>query len=142
MVVFYSPKEKARAIQLLVENLGNTRLTAEETGIPERTIQRWRNEYSPTTILMSNDHDESLEALVRDRYVQIRNTLIDHVQRLSKQMYEFPETTADLSMAYVRLVDRLLKAEQLASVRSFQLVILYEDPEGNLRDLYDSDLPF
>jgi transposase-like protein len=142
MPIVYSPKEKARTLQVLIENLGNIRATAEETGISEATIHRWRSEYSPKTLLLTNDHDESLEALVRDRYVQIRNTLIDHVQRLSKQMFEFPETTADLSMAYVRLVDRLIKAEQLASVRSFQLVILYEDSEGNIRDLYDSDTPF
>jgi transposase-like protein len=142
MTIFYSPKEKARAIQILIENLGNTRRTAEQTGINERTIQRWRSEYSPTTILMTNDFDESLEALVRDRYVQIRNTHIDHVQRLSKQMYENPETTADLAMDYVRLLDRLVKAEQLASVRSFQLVILWEDRDGFLRELSDTDVPF
>jgi transposase-like protein len=142
MPIIYSPKEKARAMQVLIENLGDIRATAEETGISVPTIQRWRSEYAPKTLVLTNDFDESLEALVRDRYVQIRNTLIDHVQRLSKQMNEFPETTADLSMAYVRLIDRLIKAEQLAAVRSFQIVILYEDAEGNLRHLYDSDVPF
>jgi transposase-like protein len=142
MPIIYTPKEKARAMQILIENLGNIRATAEETGISENTILRWRSEYKPKTRIQTNDFDESLEALVRDRYVLIRNTLIDHVQRLSQQMVEFPETTADLSMAYVRLIDRLIKAEQLASVRSFQIVILYEDAEGNLRDLYDTDVPF
>jgi transposase-like protein len=139
---FYSPKEKAHAIQILIENFGNTRRTAEQTGINERTILRWRSEYAPKTILMSNDHDESLEALVRDRYIQIRNTLIDHVQRLSQKMYENPESTADLAMDYVRLLDRLVKAEQLASVRSFQLIILWEDPEGFVKQLSDDDMPF
>jgi transposase-like protein len=138
---FYSPKEKAHAMQILIENFGNTRRTAEQTGISESTIQRWRSEYSPKTLLVTNDHDESLEALVRDRYVQIRNTLIDHVQRLSQKMLENPETTADLTMSYVRLVDRLVKAEQLASARSFQLIILWEDPEGFVKELSD-DMPF
>ena len=138
---FHSPKEKAIGIKALIEHLGNIRRASQETGIPERTLQRWRNEYSPSTILMTNDHEESLEALVRDRYVQIRNTLIDHVQRLSKQMYENPETTADLAMNYIRLINGLIKAEQLASARSFQIVILWEDRDGFIRELSD-DEPF
>ena len=130
MSFYYSPKEKARAMQSLVENLGNTRRTAEQTGISERTIQRWSSEFSPSTVLMASDFEESLEQLVRERYMRIRNTLIDHVESLSEKMYESPETTADLTMDYVRLVDRLVKAEQLASARTFQLIILWEDPEG------------
>jgi hypothetical protein len=141
MANFYSPKEKARGIQALIENFGNTRRASAETGIPERTLIRWRGEYSPKTILMHSDNQDTVERTILENFIQIRNDLVDQVQSVAKKMSANPELVAELAITYGRLIDRLIKAQQLVSAHSFQIIILYEDPEGFVRQLSD-DIPF
>lgn len=139
MPQFYSPQEKARAIQILVENLGNTFATAQETGISERTIQRWKNDFTPKTVLIADDLQETAEALIRQRYVQIRNHHLDIVELLAAKILENPEKMGDYMLDYSRALHRLSKAEELASARSFTLVVMWEDREGLIR-LGDDDM--
>jgi transposase-like protein len=42
----YSAEDKARAYVILQTNEGNLKRTARDTGIPEPTIRRWRNEWA------------------------------------------------------------------------------------------------
>lgn len=42
----YSAEDKARAYVVLQTNEGNLKRTARDTGIPEPTIRRWRNEWA------------------------------------------------------------------------------------------------
>jgi transposase-like protein len=141
MSKFYSPKEKARAIQLLIESLGDTHRTAQQTGIPERTLRRWRSEISPDTVLIADDFHESVERIARQRYVRIRNHLLDIVEILANKTLENPDLMTDYIMDYSRTLTRLAAAEELASARSFTLVILWEDPEGYLK-LSPDDMEF
>ena len=141
MPIIYSPKEKARAIQILLESFGDTHRTSELTGIPERTLQRWKSELSPNTILMADDFQESVDRIARQRYTRIRNQLLDVVELLGTTILENPEEALKYTMDYSRALHRLAAAEELASVRNFSLVILWEDPEGYVKLSYD-DMPF
>lgn len=42
----YSAEDKARAYVVLQANEGNLKRTARDTGIPEPTVRRWRNEWA------------------------------------------------------------------------------------------------
>jgi hypothetical protein len=141
MANFYSPEQKAHGINALIQHFGNVRLASKETGISERTLARWRGEYTPNTIIMPNDNQDILERVILGRFIQIRNDLVDQIQSVSKTMAEHPERLAELTIIYARLIDRLIKAQQLISAHSFQIIILYEDPEGFVRELSD-DVPF
>ena len=43
----YTAEEKARALQLIDANFGNTALTSAQTGIPTRTLNGWRRAAQP-----------------------------------------------------------------------------------------------
>jgi transposase-like protein len=102
MPQYYNPREKARAMQKLMENIGDTRRTARETGISERTLQRWKHEFSPNTILMADEFQESMEVIARQHYVTIRNNLIDIVHILESKIRENPHEAHLYILDYAR----------------------------------------
>ncbi|MDQ7024688.1 MAG: hypothetical protein Q9P44_03935 [Anaerolineae bacterium] len=131
----WNPEQKAQAIQSLIENMGSTYSASQDTGIPERTIQQWKQEVKyAKTVLIEREPDDSLEQVVQARYQRLRNDLLEHVDKLSQQFRANPAKATDLAIAMTRLIDRLHKLETLLQPRHFSLVILYEQSDGTIHD--------
>jgi hypothetical protein len=136
MPYYWQPEEKARAIQTLIEMLGSTYLTSQNTGIPERTIQQWKSEMTNgiKTALVQHEPEDSLEQVIHARYEHLRNDLLEHLGKLSDQFRTNPADATDLAIAMARLIDRLHKLETILQARHFSLIILFEHPDGTIRD--------
>jgi hypothetical protein len=134
----WNPRLRAEAIQILVENMGSTWTTSQQTGIPERTIQEWKHHFYATqniqTILMERETTDPLEAAARERYLRLRANLLEHIEKLSERFRSKPEQAVDLAIAMSRLIDRLHKLEYIIQPHHFSLVILYEHPDGTIQD--------
>jgi transposase-like protein len=114
----YESNEKAAAMALVERNRGNVQLTAQQMGIPERTLQSWlidirpyMHQFAPArevstveTPVFKND----LEALAF-----IRQNIIGEVSRLSASLQHDTGFSTPYQRALVmsQLMDKLLKLD-------------------------------
>jgi transposase-like protein len=49
----YTADHKTAAMVLLERNRGNIRMTAQQAGVPERTLREWRNEQQAAPCLIA-----------------------------------------------------------------------------------------
>jgi parvulin-like peptidyl-prolyl isomerase len=129
MVRMYKPEEIAFGMQKFVENLGDTARTSRQRGISERTLRRWKYKYQINTILTINKPPSEQDNTVYQRYLQIRDNLLKHIERLYEQMDTQPENAAELAIALSRLIDRLSKLENLLDNRHFTIIVTFQKPE-------------
>jgi DNA-binding transcriptional MerR regulator len=138
MPVNYTPEEVANAMKQLVENLGDTYWVSRETGISERTLRRWKSRFQINATLTSDEPQSRQEKLIYDRYRNIRDNLLTHIERLYQQMDTKPEEAAELAIALARLIDRLTKLESLLDNRHFSIVVSFDEKPPEEED----ELPF
>ena len=114
----YEANEKAAAMALVERNRGNVQLTAQQMGIPERTIQSWlvdirpyMRQFAPVrevsaveTPVFGND----LEAMAF-----IRQNIIGELSRLSASLQQDAGFSTPYQRALVmsQLMDKLLKPD-------------------------------
>lgn len=127
MPINYTPEEIANAMKQLVENLGDTYWVSKETGISERTLRRWKTKFQINAILTADEPKSKQEKLIYDRYRNIRDNLLTHIERLYQQMDTNPDNAADLAIALARLIDRLTKLENLLDNRHFSIIVTFDE---------------
>lgn len=86
----YTDEEKARVYVVLASNDGNVKRTARETGVPENTVRRWRNEFQKegppsTDLVQSATQDFVGEAeVVRNLALQRIRDLIPTSEKINE----------------------------------------------------------
>jgi transposase-like protein len=72
----YSEADKAKVYVVLQANDGNVKRTARETGVPENTVRRWRNQFQedgpPDTELVEQEATDFIEDADRVRHKALR----------------------------------------------------------------------
>lgn len=110
----YTAEDKARAYVVLQSNEGNLKRTARDTGIPEPTIRRWRNEWAsegPPPL-------EQLEEAATD-YVANAETVRDLAlqrikERLQSDNVKEQGTLPQLATVYGIVTDKIDRARGIA----------------------------
>ena len=122
--------EKYIAIRQLVVNLGDIQKTHEETGVPVRTLQRWKTDLTMSGDTIFWDQDTRAQ-VIHARYERLRDSMLFEVQRLLNMSYEVPPAESpNFVMAATRLVDRLSKIESvLQGAGQYGIIVKYEPPE-------------
>jgi hypothetical protein len=114
----YTPDHKTAAMVLLERNRGNIQMTAQQAGVPERTLQAWQGEirpylqqFFPANVSPAGDTPafaNDLEALAF-----IRQNMIGELSRLSASLQHDAGFTTPYQRALVmsQLMDKLLKLD-------------------------------
>lgn len=113
----YSAEDKARAYVVLQANEGNLKRTARDTGIPEPTIRRWRNEWAsggPPPL-------ESVEQAATD-YIsdaeKVRDLSLRRIrERLESDNVKDQGTLPQLATVYGIVTDKIDRARGIADKR-------------------------
>jgi transposase-like protein len=128
----YTPEEKAAALQHLNDNYGNITLTAMQTSIPVRTLHHWRRERKLQLLanISTDNEDEALESLLHKKvdvqqqqevYTRLHQTLLEHLFNLTETLLDDPDTAHLRITALARLLDRVIKLEDLAKSEQYKL---------------------
>lgn len=119
----YSSEDKARAYVVLTSNEGNLKRTARDTGIPEPTIRRWRNEWEsggPPSL-------ESLEEAVTDMVAQaekIQDLALQRIkERLESDDIKQQGTLPQLATVYGIVTDKLDRARGIGTTHEHKLTL-------------------
>lgn len=111
----YSSEDKARAYVVLQTNEGNLKRTARDTGIPEPTIRRWRNEWEsggPPSL-------ELVEAAVVEHVTaqeEVRDLSLQRIkERLQSEDKKEQGTLPQLATVYGILTDKIDRARGIGS---------------------------
>lgn len=152
----YSDEEKELILQTLDDNYGNVTLTALQTDIPIRTLQDWKrhrkllalkhgnalprvlprkkNEARQQQQQQTTDNDTD-EAEEENEYAYIRKRLMEHINNLLETLTDDPDTAHLRINALSRLLDRVIKLEQLVNddpTCEKVIRIEYKDPDGSI----------
>jgi transposase-like protein len=111
----YSEADRQAAIDRLRENDGNVRLTAKQTGIPQRTLFRWREEAGIAPPAEEPKATASNPSINDEEVLQRLHGLEDTVITLSEQLgkvvsEELEEAPFNQQVtALIQLIDRAMK---------------------------------
>ena len=161
----YTDQEKANILQHLDDNYGNVTITSIQTGVPIRTIHRWKRLRKlmaikngdpipgtlrhkknlmppPQNAATSKSSLRSGEDLGGDNdkpnnvYAQIREQMMEHLFTLMETLTDDPDTAHLRISALSRLLDRVIKLETLAGAQQEQ-VFRFEHmyPDGTIHDV-------
>ena len=137
----WNNRTKAEAIKHLVLNLGDVELTHEQTKIPKRTLQRWKDELKNEYSVIYWELD-SRSAIIHERYARIRDRMIVQIERLLQRMEMAHERyLGEYTTAIARLTDRISKIEEILEVGGqYSILIKLEtDGESNILDRLSDD---
>ena len=149
----YSAAQKAAIMTLLERNGGNVTLTAQQTGIPYRTIYDWQREMLP---LLQQYAPQSIPKAVEtptfendlDALAFIRQNILGELSRLSASLqYESGFSTPyQRALVLSQLMDKLLKLDvhlkPYTPHEQQKIRIEFVDEQGNVHDkLPDNDDP-
>jgi transposase-like protein len=152
----YTQQQKEEILQQLDDNFGNVTLTAIQTGIPKRTIYDWKQQrkllalkngepvpgqlppkknsvwrrQSAANPEQAETHDDGNPP---NEYARIRERLMEHLDTLIETLTDDPDTAHLRISALSRLLDRVIKLEDLARTAGPQKVIFeYKYPDGTI----------
>lgn len=113
----YSAEDKARAYVILQTNEGNLKRTARDTGIPEPTIRRWRNEWAAE----GAPPLDMIEEVVTDYVGQMESTRDLSLQRIKERLesdsVKDQGTLPQLATVFGILTDKIDRARGIADKR-------------------------
>lgn len=113
----YSAEDKARAYVVLQTNDGNLKRTARDTGIPEPTIRRWRNEWAeggpPPVEQVEQAATDYLSEAERVRDLSLRRIK----ERLESDNVKDQGTLPQLATVYGIVTDKIDRARGIADKR-------------------------
>ena len=125
----YSSEDKARAYVVLTSNEGNLKRTARDTGIPEPTIRRWRNEWEsggPPSLA-------SLEEAVTDMVAQaekIQDLALQRIkERLESDDVKQQGTLPQLATVYGIVTDKLDRARGIGTTSTHEHKLTLPSPD-------------
>lgn len=156
MPYIYTDEDKAEALRILAETFGDITAAAIHTGIPARTLRRWRQqarhgnggtsrvdqngklpEKSPAgnnAKTVNPNRDIATEAAAQ--FERLREQLMTHIFGLSANLSDDPDTAHLRAVAVARLLDRVVKLDTL--IPSYQpqqtIIMKFEYPDGTLHD--------
>ena len=113
----YTAEDKARAYVVLQTNEGNLKRTARDTGIPEPTIRRWRNEWAsggppPTDML------EEAATDIIGKAEAIQDLALQRIkERLESDSVKEQGTLPQLATVYGIVTDKIDRARGIADKR-------------------------
>jgi hypothetical protein len=113
----YLPDQKAAAMALLERNRGNIQVTAQQTGIPDRTLYDWQGDILPYLQQYAPPSPPASETPVfeddLDALAFIRQNIINELSRLSASLQHDAGFSTPYQRALVlsQLMDKLLKLD-------------------------------
>lgn len=143
----YTQQEKEQAAKRLAETNWDVPLVALELNIPERTLFRWKRKWQDKTLPLPQfplsfgktyeDIEEQLTATYNPgEYTDLRNSLMKHIHALTPTLSQDPDLAHRRVLALTRMLDRVLKLEELTRIEKPQIsIIKYETPDGYLHDM-------
>lgn len=143
----YTQQEKEQVAKRLTETNWDVPLISLEFNIPERTLFRWKRKWQekdlslpqfPLAFGMSQEElEEQLSAAyVPGEYTELRDALMKHIHALTPTLSQDPDLAHRRVLALTRMLDRVLKLEELVRVEKPQInIIKYETPDGFLHDM-------
>jgi transposase-like protein len=148
----YTREQRWEVLDILEANYGNVTLTAQQTGVPIRTLYAWKREHRRVAqqtgsklqhtknfpLLPENAavHDDpppaqpQTEAERAAEYTALRASLMRHINTLTATMIDDPDTAHLRAMALTRLLDRVIKLETLAAAQPMERTIRIEYEYG------------
>lgn len=125
----YTPEDRARAYVVLQTNEGNLKRTARETGIPEPTIRRWRNEWAeggpPNLDLVEAVVVEHVEAME-----EVRNLALLRIrERLESPDKKDQGTLPQLGTVYGILTDKIDRARGIGNTSTHEHKLTLPSPD-------------
>jgi transposase-like protein len=140
----YTEEQKEYARRRLDETGGDVPLVSLQTGIPQRTLYRWRKGWRqnppplPTDIfgIPRDEFIKSLEAQYEPgEYSELRAELMQHIKKLSKSLSDDPDLAYRRAIALTRLLDKVIKLEELTRIERPQVRIYkYEYKDQTLHN--------
>ena len=113
----YTAEDKARAYVILSSNDGNLKRTARDTGIPEPTIRRWRNEWAsegpPQTDLVEKAATDYVGEMEGTRDLALQRIR----ERLESSNVKDQGTLPQLATVFGILTDKIDRARGIADKR-------------------------
>lgn len=95
----YSESDKARVYVVLTANDGNVKRTSRETGVPENTVRRWRNDFKQDGPPPTDAVEEAAQDFVGDAE-RVRNLALARIEKLiptSEKLNELNNTVGILT---------------------------------------------
>lgn len=108
----YSEDDKAKVYVVLAANDGNVKRTARETGVPENTVRRWRNEFQeapPRTELVEQAMGDFVEEAE-----SVRNLALARIKDLIPTSTRINELNTTVGI----LTDKIDRARGLGETRT------------------------
>lgn len=137
----WNNRTKSEAVKHLIVNLGDIELTHEQTHIPKRTLQRWKEELKNENSIIYWELD-SRSQIIHERYGRIRDRMIVQIERLLHRMEMAHERyLGEYTTAIARLTDRISKIEEILDVGGQYsiLIKLESDGESKILDRLTAD---
>lgn len=140
----YTEEQKEDARRRLYETGGDVPLVSLQTGIPERTLYRWKNSWQQKLPPLPTDmfgvpRDQFIQSLETQyqvgEYTELREELMRHIKKLSQTLSDDPDLAHRRAIALARLLDKVFKLEQLTRIEKPQLHIYkFEYQDKTLHD--------
>jgi Homeodomain-like domain len=121
----YTEQDKARVYVVLTANEGNVKRTHRETGVPEATVRRWRDEWEKN----GPPETEVVQEAVREHTERAERVADKALNRMEEMIDNKDGTLAQVTTAYGVLRDKIDRAKGLLNPRH---------PEGD-RPVLDRD---
>lgn len=113
----YTDDDKARVYVVLTSNDGNLKRTARDTGIPEPTIRRWRNEWAKVGPPDMNLVEEAAIDYV-SQAESVRDLALRRIrERLESDNVKEQGTLPQLATVYGIVTDKIDRARGIADKR-------------------------
>jgi len=113
----YSADDKARAYVVLQTNEGNLKRTARDTGIPEPTIRRWRNEWAAEGPPPLDSIQEAATDMIGEAE-KVRDLSLKRIrERLESDNVKDQGTLPQLATVYGIVTDKIDRARGIADKR-------------------------
>jgi transposase-like protein len=110
----YSAEDKGRAYVVLQTNEGNLKRTARDTGIPEPTIRRWRNEWAAEGPPPTDMIEQEATGYIGEAEV-VRNLALRRIkERLESDNVKEQGTLPQLATVYGIVTDKIDRARGIA----------------------------
>lgn len=113
----YTAEDKARAYVILQTNEGNLKRTARDTGIPEPTIRRWRNEWASQGAPPLDMIEEAATDMVTEAE-KVRDLSLQRIrERLESDNVKDQGTLPQLATVFGIVTDKIDRARGIADKR-------------------------
>ena len=138
----YTQEEREQVIQLLIANDGDVALTALQSGIPERTLTRWKRSLVwPSNLAQPQPPPQPQMTIASDDIEALRNLQQEMLHEAYNLVHSIEEAIEDAPLnqrvaALAQLIDRIIKLSVQLPHPDDDVQIAYH------RESYEQDDPF